>query len=386
MSPPNRLLISRAGRRSSQGAGFTSREFTADNLDGVFTLRTTTHRSDLGFRPCFTSQGSESIGDFSIPSIGQTGYVPPAQSFPDIQKAIFLSERWQPMTVPPAGMSAFLAGTDAGAVIADGGLFDRTSPDWLQLGMFFSPIPLIGNYFMLFFGATEDPDPTFVHGLIPFGWSTQFIPAIKTGSIDKIEPHQTFNRAHSAGRRVYRMGVGPPLYAMSAIRAYCTDAASVGVYSPPDTSRTPLADIFWARAVASGFAKVDAQGRNILRAQDVVRTPLVVGLPGNSPGIDAQKLNVLSHVMFAVSPDINRARAEMLSRSFHVMNARACGYVQQMLQQFGTAADLDLYRSRPEVQAAMNGQRLAGMNRRALKHLPPPSARTQQILSGLRFG
>ena len=384
--PPNKTAKT-TKRASTQGGGFTTLPWTADNLEGMYGVSVRTMNSKLGFRPCFFSTGGESIGVFSIPSIGQTGYIPPVMTMPDIQQQIYLADRWKAAAVPPMGMSAFLSGTDPGAVIADGSLYDRRSPEWTQLGMFFSPIPLVGNYFMLFFGATEDPTPgnNFTHGLTPFGWSTRDVPPIKAGSIDGVTPTIRRSRAHSAGRRAYRMGVGLPLYLMASLRAYATEADSVGVYSPNDHTRTVLADTFWEQAAKAGAVKESLNKDYFyLDAPTAAANPLVVGVPAGALLIQP-KARLLERMLHMARPEVKRARAEMLARSFHVMNQRACGFVQAMIQSFGNAEDLALYNSRPEVQAALSGNRLAGIRRSRLSTLPPVSAQTNRLLSGLRF-
>jgi hypothetical protein len=181
------------------------------------------------------------------------------------------------------------------------------------------------------------------------------------------------------------MGVGLPLYLMASLRAYATEADSVGVYSPNDHTRTVLADTFWEQAAKAGAVKESLNKDYFyLDAPTAAANPLVVGVPAGALLIQP-KARLLERMLHMARPEVKRARAEMLARSFHVMNQRACGFVQAMIQSFGNAEDLALYNSRPEVQAALSGNRLAGIRRSRLSTLPPVSAQTNRLLSGLRF-
>lgn len=370
------------------GNSFRGEPTTADFSEGYKQFDVAARNPTMGFRPCFNSPAVQPPIQLSLPSIGQTGYIPPPMSMPQVQRQIYLSDRWQPAALAPTSISAYMSGTDIGAIVTDGPQFDRTSPDWTQLGVFFSPIPTIGNYFLIFSGATEDMNPadSYTHGLIPLGWSGNSLPVSKSGSLDPMDSYYRRSRSHSAGRRMYRMGFGPPLYLLSALRAYVSEEDCIGIYSPADDSRSLAGDQFWERAIASGLGKTLPDGAMAIDALEAAESPIVINVPGGKVPVSKAKLVTIQKRLLNAPPAVKRVRGELLARSIHVMNKRVCDYVQGLIRYYGTQGDLDLYLSRPEVRAALNGQRLAGLSRVRLSNLPPLSSQSNRILSGLRFG
>lgn len=260
-------------------------------------------------------------------------------------------------------------------------------------GAFFISLPDEKGYYYLF-----DHLQTNLSGyagdlfmITPFGWkkSTE-IPIIKRGTADLNYPKtyqaKTYYRQHSSGEygsRAFK-GVGNPTYMGGAVGLAFRHAAAGG-YSKVG-NRSADAEAFWKMAVQTGLS-IEAGGYNYLPLKNCLDSVLMVRNPYDRHGIYANIVSPLDSTTYNSAANkrkfairgtdlVKLARGEMLARAMFALNNDSVRLVYDMIVETGNPQALELFRQRPEIQAAMRSAGLSGLNRlgnllRNQRRMPP---------------
>jgi hypothetical protein len=260
-------------------------------------------------------------------------------------------------------------------------------------GAFFISLPDEKGYYYLF-----DHLQTNLGGyggdlfmITPFGWKkSNEIPIIKRGSADlgypKTYQSKTYYRQHSSGEygsRAFK-GVGNPTYMGGAVGLAFRHAAAGG-YSKVG-NRSADAEGFWRLAVQTGLS-IEAGGYNYLPLKNCLDSVLMVRNPYDRHGIYANIVSPLDATTYNSAANkrkfairgtdlVKLARGEMLARAMFALNADSVRLVYDMIVETGNPQALELFRQRPEIQAAMRSAGLSGLNRlgnllRNQRRMPP---------------
>ncbi len=363
----------------------------------------------VGFRPVFIAD--EFIGvNVPIAQIAQAAPAspppppPPPPTTPSMTnivdssnyKEFYLKKPDAVFRIDPAIRTAIL---NSQRFVASGTTFYGRTAMQYYFGSMFAPIHDQDNYFYLTDLVGQSLKQNNPYGPTIFGWTGNYIPILKTGHLDSYEmeyQNEYYIRAHSPGTKSFIPGIGTNVYSTGAITALFRGMA--GIHSMKG-SRSDAAGEFWKRAVETGLA--DEIGfYEFLPAIRVIKSPLYVRYPGmetvldlpgrakkyfraiypssnvpNAFGYDDETVGVSP--LFDVAPEIRKLRAEMLSRAVFAINDQSVQRVYGMLQALGIQSEMDLFRSRPEVNGT---QGLAGLRH---KRMPPLSVGSQKILNGL---
>lgn len=238
------------------------------------------------------------------------------------------------------------------------------------------------------------------YGTTIFGWQGTAIPILKTGSVEqytKVYRGDDYIRAHSPGTKSFMPGLGTNVYAAGAVLA--DFLGKDGVYSTKG-ARSVDAEAFWKRAVETGFAAEQGQ-QEFISTEKILKSPLYVRYPGMetefSVGSQTKayftaaypfskqppdfaydgKTYISVSKTFKSTPAVRKLRAEMLARSVFAISSDSVQRVYSLLQDIGIQSEMDLFRSRPEINGT---QGLAGLRH---KRLPPLSGESQLLLNGI---
>ena len=361
----------------------------------------------VGFRPVFLAD--EFIGVnvpivTAVQSAQATPAPPPPPTIPSMTnivdssnyKDFYLKKPDASFQIDPAIRTSIL---NSKRFVAAGTTFYGRTAMQYYFGSMFAPIHDQDNYFYLTDLVGQSLKLNNPYGPTIFGWTGNEIPILKTGQLDSYEmeyQNEYYIRAHSPGTKSFIPGIGTNVYSTGAITALFRGRA--GIHSMKG-SRSDSAGEFWKRAVETGLA--DEIGfYEFLPAIRVIKSPLYVRYPGMETGLDlpgkarkhfravypsANVPNIFGYDddspgvsgLFDVTPAIRKLRAEMLSRAVFAINADSVQRVYGMLQGLGVQSEMDLFRSRPEVNGTKG---LAGLRH---KRMPPLSGESQKILNGM---
>ena len=367
---------------------------------------------DLGFRPVFLAD--EFIGvsipmttAAQAPAAPQVPVAPQAPALPKMKeivtdsnyKKLYLTKPSAQFNIDPAVRTKILNNQ---AFTADGVVFSPRSDFKFYFGSMLMPLHDQDNYFYLLDLIGFDLNHSEDYGPTIFGWTGDNLPLLKDGyldSYDKDYQGENYTRAHSPGDRSFMPGLGTNVYSAGAVLSAFRGKA--GIHSQNGAGRSPEATNFWRRAVQTGLAK-ESGPYQFMSAKTVLKSPLYVRYPGMQTAFDIaghpakyfmaqlkQSPPVMSfdqiqgvpfskiEKVFNSTPQVRKLRAEMLARSAFSINRKSVQRVYSLLADIGIQSEIDLFKSRPEVNATRG---LAGLR---YKRLPPLSGESQAMLNGI---
>ena len=312
-------------------------------------------------------------------------------------KKLYLTRETAQFNIDPAVRMAIL---NSRSFRAAGVSFNQRAAYRYYFGSMFMPLHDQDNYFYLMDLVGTEMDHHQSYGPTIFGWEGANIPILKTGYLDSYDYAylgDQYTRAHSPGAKSFMPGLGTNVYAAGSLLAAFRGKA--GIHSTKQT-RSGYAEDFWKRAVATGFASEQGQ-KEFISAEKVLKSPLYVRYPGMetefSVGTQTKSYFTTAYPFskqppdfaydgkaymsvsktFKATPAVRKLRAEMLARSAFAISSDSVQRVYSLLQDIGIQSEMDLFRSRPEINGT---QGLAGLRH---KRLPPLSGESQLLLNGI---